>query len=44
MQSPNLMQLFGKAEQLHRYVSRRQQKKQHTAGIKQLLQIKKLDP
>jgi len=40
-----MVKLFGKAEQLHRYVSRRQQKKkQQTAGIKQLLQIKKLDP
>ena len=36
-----MVQLFGKNEQLQRYVSRRQQKKQLTAGIKKLLQIKK---
>lgn len=39
-----MVQLFGKTEQLQRYVSKRQQKKQQTAGIKKLLQIKKLDP
>lgn len=37
-----MVQLFGKNEQLQRYVSRRQQKKKHlTAGIKKILQIKK---
>lgn len=38
-----MVQLFGKTEQLQRYVSRRQQKKktQLTAGIKKILQIKK---
>lgn len=42
-----MVQLFGKTEQLQRYVSRRQQfpgdskEKQQTAGIKKLLQIKK---
>ena len=38
-----MVQLFGKNEQLQRYVSKRQQKKtkQLTAGIKKILQIKK---